>query len=257
MKYEKIVIWILFFFLFENVLAQVEITGTPRVRSMEELLTFAMKQQKKPYRIGAEGPHAFDCSGFTRYCYKQAGIDLNRTSKKQAEDGKRVRRRKLKEGDLVFFKGSKGRDIDHVGIVFKKNSGKKFDFIHASTSSGIIIESSEVDYFKKRYKTARRITSDKQIRKIAKTKEKEQKALEKERKNLAKLQKQTAKTNKKQTNTDSKKQSQSNKNSHYTVKKGDTLYSISRNAGCSVDNLKQWNNLKGNEISVGQKLIVK
>ena len=43
----------------------------------------------------------------------------------------------------------------------------------------------------------------------------------------------------------------------YKVKKGDTLYSISRKFDISVDLLKELNNLRDNTISIGQKLLVK
>lgn len=42
--------------------------------------------------------------------------------------------------------------------------------------------------------------------------------------------------------------------SDYVVKKGDTLYSIAKNNGISVDTLKKINNLSNNIIYVGQKL---
>lgn len=42
--------------------------------------------------------------------------------------------------------------------------------------------------------------------------------------------------------------------STYTVKRGDTLFSISKRSGKSVNNLKSWNNLKGNTIKTGQTL---
>lgn len=44
--------------------------------------------------------------------------------------------------------------------------------------------------------------------------------------------------------------------SSYTVTKGDTLYSISRRYGLSVDTLKRLNGLTSNEISIGQRLNV-
>tara|TARA_B110000967_G_scaffold206882_1_gene254743 strand:+ start:14488 stop:15315 length:828 start_codon:yes stop_codon:yes gene_type:complete len=44
---------------------------------------------------------------------------------------------------------------------------------------------------------------------------------------------------------------------YYQVKKGDTLYSVSRKFGISVDVLKKRNNLKDNTISIGQKLVLK
>ncbi len=264
--------WIFLFFVCGNLAAQTEFTGTPRLNSIEELLDFAVKHQRKPYRGGAEGPNAFDCSGFTRYCYKQLGIVLNRSSQDQTKDGKKVRKRKLKEGDLVFFKGSRGRKINHVGIVYKKTGRKKFEFIHASTSSGIIIESSEVDYFKDRYVTARRVTTDKEIHKTVKAIEKENKALAKQRKEEAKQRKKLAKQDAKRkkelekaqknalketAQTASTPANSSEGNNRYVVKKGDTLYNISKRFNCTVEDLQRWNRLRGNDISLGQELIVK
>ncbi len=43
---------------------------------------------------------------------------------------------------------------------------------------------------------------------------------------------------------------------YYTVVKGDTLYRISRTYDVTVEQLKQWNNLTDNIISIGQRLIV-
>lgn len=47
------------------------------------------------------------------------------------------------------------------------------------------------------------------------------------------------------------------KTRNYTVVKGDTLYSISKKFGISVADLKQWNNLSSNALSIGQELKVK
>lgn len=43
---------------------------------------------------------------------------------------------------------------------------------------------------------------------------------------------------------------------YYTVVKGDTLYRISRTYGVTVEQLKRWNNLTDNIISIGQRLVV-
>ena len=43
----------------------------------------------------------------------------------------------------------------------------------------------------------------------------------------------------------------------YIVKKGDTLYNISKRYGCTVKEIQEWNDLRGNEISLGQELILK
>ena len=43
---------------------------------------------------------------------------------------------------------------------------------------------------------------------------------------------------------------------YYIVKSGDSLWSISKKYGISVDELKTENNLKSNTLSIGQKLLL-
>ena len=43
----------------------------------------------------------------------------------------------------------------------------------------------------------------------------------------------------------------------HTVKKGDTLYSLSKRYGTTIDELKKLNSISGNNLSIGQKLIIK
>lgn len=65
-----------------------------------------------PYVWGATGPDAFDCSGLTSWAYKQAGVDIPRTSQQQAAAGTPVDINDLQIGDLVtFYAGA-----THVGI---------------------------------------------------------------------------------------------------------------------------------------------
>lgn len=56
------------------------------------------------------------------------------------------------------------------------------------------------------------------------------------------------------TNKTTVKKSTKNENKFYTVKKGDSLSSISKNFGMSVDDLKKINNLSSNKIVIGQKI---
>ena len=66
---------------------------------------------------------------------------------------------------------------------------------------------------------------------------------------VGKTTKSSAKNNNKATKSSSTKT--------HTVKKGETLSSIARKYGCTVNDLKKWNNLKGNNVKVGQKLKIK
>ena len=86
---------------------------SPRAR---RAVKFALAQQGKPYRWGAEGPAAFDCSGLTWAAYRAAGVQLPRTAAGQlADGGPRVTRGQLWPGDLVFFR-TNGPTRHHVGM---------------------------------------------------------------------------------------------------------------------------------------------
>src|SRR4029453_5755788 len=67
------------------------------------------------YRLGAEGPGAFDCSGFTWAAWQAAGVTIPRTAAGQLAGLPRVRGR-LRPGDLVIYR-STGPTGRHVAIV--------------------------------------------------------------------------------------------------------------------------------------------
>ncbi len=79
---------------------------TPR---MARVVAWAWAQRGKPYRRGAAGPHAFDCSGFTMRAYRLAGYRLPHSSRGQAARARPVRRWLGRPGDLVVGPG-------HVGV---------------------------------------------------------------------------------------------------------------------------------------------
>jgi cell wall-associated NlpC family hydrolase len=85
---------------------------------VKKMLRTAASLKGRPYRYGATGPRAFDCSGYTLYVLKKQGIKLPRTAAQQYRKTKRVSARTAKVGDLVFFFTS-GR-VTHVGILAGK-----------------------------------------------------------------------------------------------------------------------------------------
>jgi cell wall-associated NlpC family hydrolase len=79
------------------------------------VLKRAAAQRGKPYRYGAAGPRAFDCSGYVKYVMKGAGVTgLPRTSSAMAAKSHRVAKSKKRRGDLVFF--TSGSHVYHVAI---------------------------------------------------------------------------------------------------------------------------------------------
>ena len=80
-----------------------------------------------PYAWGGSTPYSgFDCSGLVRYVYGHFGIRLPHSSWADLAHGRRIGRRSLRPGDLVFFYGA-----GHVGIYV---GGNRFiDAPHSGT----------------------------------------------------------------------------------------------------------------------------
>ncbi|MDH3047422.1 C40 family peptidase [Gordonia alkanivorans] len=65
----------------------------------------ALSQRGVPYLWGGTTPAGFDCSGFTRWAYRQAGLDLPRLAQDQDTAGIRVSQAQLQPGDLAVWSG--------------------------------------------------------------------------------------------------------------------------------------------------------
>jgi len=117
-------------------------------RKGSDVAKYAQKFVGYPYKYGAKGPNAFDCSGFTSYVYKQFGVNIPSSSVAQRSVGKYVPKSDLRPGDIVCFKNT-----NHVGIYI--GGGK---FVHASTyKTGVKRSSLNDGKYPQRYVTARRI----------------------------------------------------------------------------------------------------
>lgn len=77
-------------------------TRTPTPQG-ERALSYALAQRGKPYRWGAAGPRAYDCSGLTVRAWEQAGVRIPRSSQRQWQQLERVPLRELRPGDLVVY----------------------------------------------------------------------------------------------------------------------------------------------------------
>jgi cell wall-associated NlpC family hydrolase len=121
----------------------------------QRITSLAKTKLGKKYVWGASGnKNCYDCSSFTKFVYKNIGIDIPRTSIRQSKFGKFVKRSELKKGDLIFFDTSKKRKgyVNHVGIYLGDNK-----FIHASSArKKVVITSLNKNFYSNRYKGARR-----------------------------------------------------------------------------------------------------
>ncbi|WP_312982464.1 NlpC/P60 family protein [Atlantibacter sp.] len=106
-----------------------------------------------PYRYGGMNRHGVDCSAFVLVTFRDRfALRLPRQTSEQAEVGTRIDKDELLPGDLVFFKTGSGENGLHVGIYDTDNQ-----FIHASTSQGVIKSSLDNVYWNKKFWQARRI----------------------------------------------------------------------------------------------------
>lgn len=103
-------------------------------KSSSQVANYAYNFLGRPYVYGANGPNAFDCSGFTSYVYRHFGVSLPRTARSQFSAGSAVSRDNLAPGDLVFF-NTVGY-LGHVGLYIGGG-----DFIHAASSGRVKISS--------------------------------------------------------------------------------------------------------------------
>lgn len=112
--------------------------GAASQGKIHEALEVARDQKSDEYQYGADGPDAFDCSGLIQYSYGKAGIDMPRTSDDQADHVKRIARKDMRKGDLMFYTDSTG-DVYHVGIFGGWNGEKRRYVLHAANEGDDVL----------------------------------------------------------------------------------------------------------------------
>lgn len=96
-----------------------------------------------PYLYGGSTTAAFDCSGFTSYVFRQAGVNLPRSAAGQYASAQKVSN--PRPGDLVFF-SENGSRVSHVGIYVGNGQ-----FIGAQTSTGVAYTQVNSNYWGRRF----------------------------------------------------------------------------------------------------------
>ncbi|MFS0780694.1 NlpC/P60 family protein [Bacillus sp. 1P06AnD] len=103
--------------------------GSVASGSASAIISEAKKYLGLPYVWGGTTPSGFDCSGFTSYVFRSAGVSLPRVSRDQQNVGKQISTSSVQPGDLVFM----GRPAYHVGIYI--GGGQ---YIHAPQTGDVI-----------------------------------------------------------------------------------------------------------------------
>ena len=121
------------------------------------LLLFMDQWYGVPYHYGGTGKDGIDCSAFT--CQLVSEVynvrQLPRMSADQYKATRRIPKKDLREGDLVFFHTmGKGHKVTHVGVYLYNNR-----FVHASVS-GVQISDLGEGYYMKHYVGAGRVAEE-------------------------------------------------------------------------------------------------
>ena len=126
-------------------------------KKIDNIIDEALRYEGTRYKYGGTTKSGMDCSGLVYVVFKENNVALPRVSRDMAKRGNKVSLKKAKEGDLVFFKTNKNRNvINHVGLVTSVR-GDEIKFIHSSTSRGVIVSSLKENYWKGTFVEVRRI----------------------------------------------------------------------------------------------------
>ncbi len=108
-----------------------------------------------PYKYGGVNKNGFDCSGFVKWVYSHAGVNVPRTAREQSKIGKVIKDQdKMQVGDIVAFY-SKKRGY-HTGIYV--GDGK---FVHSPRRrTKVRISELSTSFFSKSFLGARRVLDD-------------------------------------------------------------------------------------------------
>ena len=130
---------------------------TPISPLAQKVINNAQAYKGVRYKYGGTTKKGMDCSGLVHTAFKEERIELPRISRDMATHGNWVDLKEVQKGDLLFFATKKGsRNVNHVGLVTSSRTGN-VEFIHSSTSKGVIVSNLAEKYWYFAFVQARRV----------------------------------------------------------------------------------------------------
>jgi cell wall-associated NlpC family hydrolase len=132
-------------------------TSTVTNEKANQIVNYAKQFDGVKYKYGGTTKKGMDCSGLVVTSFKSEDIILPRTTGDLSVYGNWIDLKEVQKGDLLFFATKKNsRKVNHVGIVTESRTGF-VEFIHASTSKGVIISNLAERYWYYAFVQARRV----------------------------------------------------------------------------------------------------
>jgi len=124
----------------------------------DKIIWSAVSYKGTPYKYAGITKKGMDCSGLVHTSFKERNIAMPRSSSLLYKEGYKIPLSKAKRGDLLFFKTTnRSRSkINHVAIVTSVKKGV-VEFIHSTSSRGVIVSTMLQDYWRKSFVEAKRV----------------------------------------------------------------------------------------------------
>lgn len=123
----------------------------------DKIVEHALEYDGVRYKYGGTTKKGMDCSGLIMTTFKKENISLPRTTSDLSKYGDWIDLKTVQKGDLLFFATRKNsRRVNHVGIVTEVDADD-VEFIHASTSKGVMRSKLKERYWYFAFVQARRV----------------------------------------------------------------------------------------------------
>ncbi len=123
---------------------------------VDKIVWTAVSFKGTPYKYGGTNNKGMDCSGLIFTSFKKRKILLPRSSRLMYTKGIHIKLNEAKRGDLLFFKTSRKKTVNHVGLITSTEKGK-IQFIHATSSKGVLVSYLSEKYWKRAFVGAKRV----------------------------------------------------------------------------------------------------
>lgn len=123
----------------------------------DNIIEYAESFEGVRYKWGGTTKAGMDCSGLIYESFKAYDVNLPRISRDMAKRGDKINLKDVHKGDLLFFKtGNRRNAINHVGLIVSIENND-IEFIHATSSKGVMTSWINETYWHKAFYEARRI----------------------------------------------------------------------------------------------------
>jgi cell wall-associated NlpC family hydrolase len=136
----------------------VKVNANPEAsEEAESIVKYAKTFDGTRYKYGGTTKRGMDCSGLIYTSFNKHNVSLPRTTTALQSTGSWVDLKDVNVGDLIFFATKKNsRKVNHVGIITNVRTGH-VEFIHASSSKGVMVSSLAERYWYFAFVQARRV----------------------------------------------------------------------------------------------------